>query len=176
MKKFRDAKAEMERASKASLEFDDYKDKLRNKSSKKAFDECYDWFKKNDPNGLNEMMKVVKENVKGGGSKYDLVDVHGFKKAYEGYEDYQWSKDEKNWKNDPKYKELKEKSKSFDKAYNKYLKVCDDVSDKLLGQYGDYPYASKKFDTVYNGTITYNYKDLMSEVLSSYQFSDLIFK
>lgn len=61
------------------------------KDSAKAYNATVSWYKKNDPDGLNEMIK------NNGGNKDTLDKYHDFRKTYEGFEDQYWAKGTENY-------------------------------------------------------------------------------
>lgn len=100
-------------------------EKFENKCWNEAYKECYDWFEKNEPDYLN---KIIKEN---GGQKLGLDAFHDFNKAFEGYQDEVYSRNEKKF-----YQEHPE-VKQADKAWDEYISATKDLTNKLLGEYGN---------------------------------------
>lgn len=58
----------------------------------KAYDATYDWFKKYDPEYLDDIIS------KNGGRHDGLTGFHDFRKVFEGYEDELGSQDFEEWK------------------------------------------------------------------------------
>ena len=103
-------------------------DKEYEKASKKAYDATYKFFEKNKPEALKEMLDL------NGGSKNDLDKYHGFRKAFEGFEDEYWDLVKKEYYKDPKNLSAKKKT---DAAYTAYLTECKIATDSLVGKYGN---------------------------------------
>lgn len=98
------------------------------KDSVRAYKKTLDWFEKNDKAFLDEIVKL------NGGSKQNLDMYHGFRKAYEGYQDVEWTAGEKRF-----YKERKIDRKAIDRAYDGYLDACTNAAKSVVGNYGTTP-------------------------------------
>lgn len=71
---------------------DDYYDsKAREEASSRAYNKTYEYLKKEDPDYLKNIIS------KNNGSKEGLDAFHDFRKIYEGYEDEEWTKGEKEF-------------------------------------------------------------------------------
>jgi hypothetical protein len=73
-------------------EFLENNEKAVMQAKKNAYDKTYNWYKEHEP----DLLKAMEESTKG-----DLMQVHGFRKMYEGYDDEELTKaflewDEKN--------------------------------------------------------------------------------
>lgn len=103
------------------------------KDSAKAYEETLEWFRKNDKKFLDEIVKL------NGGSEEGLDMYHGFRKAYEGYEDEAWTKGQKRFEQSLKEKgiDLKAIEKAQDKAWDDYSDACKRVADDIVGKYGN---------------------------------------
>lgn len=95
------------------------------KDSALAYKQTYDWFKKNDPSYLNE---IVKQN---GGRTDNLDGFHNFRKTFEGYEDAAWTKGEKKF-----YKDRGITPEAIDKAWDDYHDSAKSITNDLIGKYG----------------------------------------
>lgn len=111
------------------------------KDSAKAYKKTLDWFEKNDKAFLNEIVKL------NGGSKENLDMYHGFRKAYEGYQDVEWQQGEKRF-----YKERKIDRNTIDKAYDDYRNSCINAAKSVVGNYGNTP-VSKTSSWVSNSNV-----------------------
>lgn len=114
-----------EKAFKLFDKVDRLEDELYNKASKQAYKEAFDWMEKNDPDYLNE---IIKRN---NGDKYGLDSFHDFRKVYEGYEDSIYTTLSKDF--NKKHPEIKE----ADDVWRDYMNSCKEVTNNLLGKYGD---------------------------------------
>lgn len=59
-------------------------------ASGRAYNKTVDWFKKNEPEFLESIIKKDGKNA-------DFRMYHDFRKTYEGFEDEEWTKAEKEW-------------------------------------------------------------------------------
>lgn len=117
---------------------DDYYNNNAKHDSERAYKETVDWFKKNDPDYLQA---IVKNN---GGRDRGLDTYHDFRKVYEGNEDRAWSEGlaktyDKNGF-DPSYQSTN--------ARDDYVRACKAAAEDVLGRYSsmkipkEYPYQS----------------------------------
>lgn len=95
------------------------------KDSATAYKQTYDWFKKNDPSYLND---IVKQN---GGRTDNLGAFHDFRKTYEGYEDAAWTKGQKKF-----YKDRGISPDAADKVWDDYNASIKSITKDLIGNYG----------------------------------------
>lgn len=103
-----------------------FESKEYQKAHDDAYNDTFNWYKKNDPDQLNYWIK------KNNGKTSGLDDFHDFRKLYEGYDDEYTSKAHDNWN----------KSHNIDSAkpgqlwadFNDYAK---DVTESLVGKYGN---------------------------------------
>lgn len=91
----------------------------------KAYNKTLDWYKKNDKEYLDT---IVKNN---GGSTDNLDAFHDFRKMYDAFTDEAWTEGEKRFNQkrgiDPK---------AYDRARDDYKRSCKSVASKILGEYG----------------------------------------
>lgn len=131
-----------------SKSVDFFDSKACEEASSKAYDETYNWFKKNDPEYLNE---IIKNN---NGEKAGLDGFHDFRKLYEGFEDEEWTKAEEEWSKTSEGKARVLADKAWGQYYDKLKEVGGKVSSELLGKYSD-----KKLNVISKET----YGDLINE-------------
>lgn len=114
------------------------------KDSAKAYNDTLEWFKKNDPTYLKE---IVKSND----NSYDNLDhFHDFRKTFEGFEDEALTKGEEIWNRNH---DNKASEKEYADARREYFEECKKISEKLLGEYGNI--VTTKADK-YNPALTLN--------------------
>ena len=112
-------------------------------ANNKAYSDTMNWFKKNDPDYLNQIVKM------NNGKTNDLDKYHGFRKTFEGYQDYNWTKAEKVWSaNNGKNR------RKVDEAYNEYRIACENVGNRILGDYGNA--KLNEHGLSYNDVVNYN--------------------
>lgn len=114
-------------------------------ADKKAYSDTMSWFKKERPDYLNQIVKMNK------GKTSDLDKYHDFRKTLDGYKDYNWSKAEKAWnvKNG-------QNRRKVDQAWKEYKRACEDVGNRILGDYGNAKIGLSKYDPSYNSVINDN--------------------
>lgn len=105
-------------------------------ASNKAYEETIKYFRKNDPDYLNSVLKYAKENEE---RPQDLNEFHDFRKIYEGYENKYWGKAEQNYYSNPKNQQGQ---KVKEEAWNKYISECKIAANDLVGKYGDVKVAT----------------------------------
>lgn len=103
-----------------------YESKEYQKAHNDAYNDTFNWYKKNDPDQLNYWIK------KNNGRTSGLDDFHDFRKLYEGYDDEYTSKAHDNWNKSHNIDSAKEKQLWAD--FNDYAK---DVTESLVGKYGN---------------------------------------
>ena len=121
-------------------------------ASKKAYDDTYKWYQKNDPEYLADIIK------KNNGDKASLDRFHDFRKSYEGFED-EYLSDAYT-----KYYENPSNKKSFlneEAAWEKYANECKKATESLVGEYGKLPLKA-----VENGPMRGNYYDTVEKVVN----------
>lgn len=117
---------------------------------KEAYKKTYDYYKKNDPGYLEEIIE------KNGGSKKGLDSFHDFRKLSEGYEDS--LSDKYHAKYEKNNKEAASFNKKLDDAWNDWYHSREVVGKKLLGKYAD-----KRIDKLDKYSTTYG-KEFVSNV------------
>jgi len=132
----------------AKEEKDFYDSNECKEASSKAYRDTIDWFKKNDPEYLQDIIN------KNNGRDDDLDAYHDFRKTFEGFEDEAFEKAEKAFYSNPENKAAKER---VDKAYNKYMTECQKAADDLIGEYGNRRLSSYGYGNSYK-----NVKDLVA--------------
>ena len=130
---------------------DFYDSKYAQDASDKAYKLTYNWFKKNKPGFIKDIESKHGKNV-------DWMMIHDFRKAFEGYEDVEWGKAEKEWAKTDIAKNRKKADKAWDDHYNKSKEIGKQVADELLGTYANTKIS--KFDN-------YTYGDLVSSEVFS---------
>lgn len=103
-----------------------YESKEYQKAHDNAYNDTLNWYKKNDPDQLKTWIK------NDGGRSSDLTGYHDFRKMYEGYDDEYTSKAHDEW--DKSHKGSREKEA---KAYDEYAKYAKEVTDSIVGKYGN---------------------------------------
>ena len=96
------------------------------KDSAKAYKDTLEWFRKNDKQYLDEIIKL------NGGREDNLDGYHDFRKTYEGYEDAAWTKGQKQFE-----KKIGINQAEKDRAWDEYKKICKDVGKEIVGMYGN---------------------------------------
>ena len=92
-----------------------------------AYKETLNYFKKNDPGYLNE---IIKNN---GGKTDGLEAYHDFRRHLDGATDEKIDHYRKEWSKTDNAK----KSRKIDTAYKQYVKDCENVTRAIIGEYGD---------------------------------------
>lgn len=105
---------------------DAYYNKEYSKDVKRAYDNAYDYFKKNDPEYLN---MIVKKN---NGDKNTLRQYHDFDKVYDGFADDEITTGLRAFYNKHGIDE-----KAAYNAYGDYMKACKSAADYIVGIYGN---------------------------------------
>ena len=99
---------------------------------------------------------------KNNGKKAGLDAFHDFRKTFEGYEDDEWGKAEKEWLKSSEGQSRKLADKAWNDYYNKTKEVGEKVSNSLLGTYGN-----KKLnalgDETYGELVSDNVRDILNE-------------
>ena len=109
-----------------------WESKERRNASNEAYDATLKWYEKNDPEGLKSM---IKDN---NGNKLTLDAYHDFRKMYEGYDDEYTSKAQVKY-----FKERNINPEAERGAYTTWQSKVDDVTDSLVGKYGNKPIDNK---------------------------------
>lgn len=138
------------------------------KDSSTAYNETLEWFRKNDRKFLDEIVKL------NGGSEAGLDAYHGFRKAYEGYEDEAWQKGEKRFEQSLKEKgvDLKAMEKAQDKAWDDYMDACKRVADDVIGTHGNMSVARLNESSPYLNTDVHGVIDNAIRGLEMYGLRD----
>lgn len=123
------------------IDSDQYK-----KATKKAYDNTYDWYLKNNKEYLSDIITM------NGGEKAGLTGFHGFRKTYEGFHDQALTEAKKEYKKSDQGKARKEADVAFNEYYNCVKSYGKVLANDFLGSYGD-----KKL----NSFDSYTYKDLV---------------
>ena len=129
--------------------------KYHDQAVKEAYNETLKWYKKNDPKFLDE---VYKEH----GKDVDLLQIHGFRKTYEGYEDEALTKYEEQWRKTPEGKKSIESSKLWNTYYTEYESKCKEITNNILGKYGNDSidkYGNKTYKDVVDYYVSGRYSD-----------------
>lgn len=95
------------------------------KDAKRAYDECYKWFEKNEPNYLNSIIK------KNHGNKETLDQFDDFEDKLDTYYDRILSSGKERWLKNKGYD-----PKLVNNAYAEYMSACNSVVDNIVGEYG----------------------------------------
>jgi len=103
-----------------------YESSEHKEARKKAYDETYKWFEKNDREYLKE---IIKNND---GSKNGLDAFHDFRKMYEGYEDEIVSQAHRAYN---KKNGIASPAK-VDKLLHEYVEECKKAEEAIIGKYG----------------------------------------
>ncbi len=106
------------------IEDEFYESDERTKASAKAYDDTFNYFKKNDPDYLNHIITM------NNGHKDDLDGFHDFRKVYEGFEDERWSEAL------DKYKKKKGITSDADALWKEYNAAVNDTTRQLIGKNG----------------------------------------
>ena len=139
----------------AAKHVDFYDSDERYEASTRAYKKTIEFFKKNDPDYLNEIIK------KNNGDTASLDDYHDFRKTYEGFEDVEWDRAEKDYYNNPSNKRARDNE---DAAYKKYEAECKIAVNNLVGGYGELPLPSW---TSY-GTYITHVEDIVNNAVRKY--------
>lgn len=110
----------------ADLEDEYWESDSYDRTTNAAYKQTLDWYKKNDTQYLNEIIKL------NNGSEDGLDGFHGFRKTFEGYHDEALTKDRAKW-----MKERNVDPNASDKAYDDYINSCKAACDSILGNYGN---------------------------------------
>lgn len=135
---------------KYNIDFADSKEYRQAESE--AYKETLDWFKKNEPDYLNT---IVKNN---NGRTTNLDAFHDFRKTLEGTENIVFSKYEKEFNN--KYKDKIAKSND---AWKKYDNAQKQITKEIIGKFGDVKLKDKHYMT-YSDILSFNidYNELIN--------------
>ena len=116
-----------------------------------AYDATYKWFEKNEPEQLKSM---IDDN---NGDKYTLARYHDFRKTYEGYDDEYTSKAQSKY-----YKEHNIDPEAERGAFTTWQSKVDDVTDSLVGKYGNKPIGTKNVQLGYDTIRKYTRSGVVS--------------
>lgn len=131
----------------AQLDEDEYWDSdAHRKDSKVAYKNTVDWFKKNQPDYLN---KIIRDN---GGKTTDLDAYHDFRKMLDGAQDEAWSTGRDRW-NKQHGHDMKALQKDYEDARKKAV-------DEVLGKYG-----YQKIDKVNSWDSNKNTRDIVEDAI-----------
>lgn len=131
-------------------------------ASNKAYDDTISWFRENDPNYLNT---IIKNN---GGSEAGLDAFHDFRKLFEGYEDIYWQKAEEKFYRNESNRKAKE---AEDRAYEKYVSECKKAVNSILGDYG-----SEEIKSLADSKYFWNkstVRDVVTNVVEEYSYDKI---
>lgn len=132
--------------------------KYYEQATKEAYNETLKWYKKNNPDFLDEVYKEHGKNV-------DLTMIHGFRKTYEGYEDEILSKYEEQWRKSPEGKKSIESSKLWNTYYKEYESKCKEITNNILGKYGNdtiSKYGDKTYKDIVDHYVSGRYGDYVN--------------
>lgn len=102
------------------------------RANEKAWDETKKYFKEDFP---DEYKKMLDYSIEEYGDDSGFEDFHDFRKMYEGTQDDEWAKAEKEFfKNHPEYEEA---SKEQDRALEKYKSEVKKISGNIFGEKGN---------------------------------------
>lgn len=105
------------------LDFDNSKE--RENADREAYQNTYDWFKKNDPAYLKDIESKTD----------DLLWAHDFRKTYEGYHSEALDKAEKIFsQKHPEYGQLQ---KQESEKLHEYINIMKDTVNDMTGSYGN---------------------------------------
>lgn len=90
------------------------------KASQDAYDDTVKWFKKNDPDYLED---IISRN---GDKETGLAAFHDFRKMFDGYESEYMDRAETAWNK-------KNNAQSLDDALHNYRQECKKATDSILG-------------------------------------------
>lgn len=117
-----------DKESKRTKEFD-YGTKEYDELIKEADKQTYEWFEKNDPEYLKE---IIKNN---NGEKAGLNAFHDYRKLYEGTYDMLYDEYEEKWKQNNKDALIS--NKAADKAWDNYIDQQRQIINDIVGEYGN---------------------------------------
>lgn len=95
-------------------------------ADKKAYEETYNWFAKNEKEYLDD---IIKRN---NGSKENLDAFHDFRKLFEGWQDEEWQKAEKRYQKRTGYDPAEN-----DRLFQEYHRESQKMMDTILGKSKD---------------------------------------
>lgn len=116
-----------------------------------AYDATLKWYEKNDPEGLKSM--IADSN----GDKYTLTRYHDFRKMYEGYDDEYTSKAQIKY-----FKDHNIDPEAESAAFTTWQSKVDDVTDSLIGKYGNKPIRQKDMKLGYDTIRKYTRSGIVS--------------
>lgn len=100
-------------------------DEFEMKCHREAYDECYKWFEKNEPEYLNDIIE------KNHGEKAGLDMFHDFDTTMDGYLDEAYDR------NKAAFEKEHPEVKQAEKAWDDYIASSKKLTNKLLGEYGN---------------------------------------